>query len=119
MRVVRIFIALGARLIAARPVFAHPRFAPGEFFTPTISLSTGPTRDLKNPTIRVPRCILEDNFDTVYAPLLRTILQGGRSRLRPEHSCDPFDSPDAVLSRVPAGQLELLDLLTAGSPRSA
>jgi hypothetical protein len=116
MRVVRIFIALGALTIAARPVCATT-FAPGEFFTYD-QFEYGTNSRLEEPNNPQAAALLEDNFDTVYAPF-EDLLQVGVPG--PAGHSLIFDSPDAVLAYLPAsgtpGPLtaDLLDPLSSSS----
>jgi hypothetical protein len=116
MRVVRIFIALGALTIAAPPVCATT-FATGEFFTYD-QFDYGTNSRLEEPNNPQAAALLEDNFDTVYAPFEDLVQVGvpgpaGHSLI--------FDSPDAVLAYLPASgtpgalSADLLDPLSSSS----
>jgi hypothetical protein len=74
MRVVRILAALGALTIAAPPVGATT-FTPGEFFTYD-QFEYGTNTRLEEPNNPQAAALLEDNFDTVYAPF-EDLLQVG------------------------------------------
>ena len=116
MRVVRIFIALGALTIAAPPVCATT-FAPGEFFTYD-QFGYGTNSRLEEPNNPQAAALLEDNFDTVYAPF-EDLLQVGVPG--PAGHSLIFDSPDAVLAYLPASgtpgplSADLLDPLSSSS----
>jgi hypothetical protein len=116
MRVVRIFIALGALTIAAPPVCATT-FAPGEFFTYD-QFEYGTNSRLEEPNNPQAAALLEDNFDTVYAPF-EDLLQVGVPG--PAGHSLIFDSPDAVLAYLPASgtpgplSADLLDPLSSSS----
>jgi PEP-CTERM motif len=116
MRVVRIFTALGALTIAAPPVGATT-FTPGEFFTYD-QFEYGTNTRLEEPNNPQAAALLEDNFDTVYAPF-EDLLQVGVPG--PAGYSLIFDSPDAVLAYLPTGgtpgplTADLLDPLSSSS----
>jgi hypothetical protein len=116
MRVVRIFTALGALTIAAPPVGATT-FTPGEFFTYD-QFEYGTNTRLEEPNNPQAAALLEDNFDTVYAPF-EDLLQVGVPG--PAGHSLIFDSPDAVLAYLPTGgtpgplTADLLDPLSSSS----
>ena len=105
MRVVRILIALGALKISAPPVCAKT-IAPGEFFTYD-QFEYGTNSRLEEPNNPQAAALLEDNFDTVYAPF-EDLLHEWAFPARPGIRLI-FDSPRRG-ARVPRRPVELLDL---------
>jgi hypothetical protein len=97
MQVVRIFTALGALTIAGLPVGAAT-FTPGEFIT--YDQSEYGHDKFGNPFDSQVAALLENNFDTIFAPF-ENLLQVGVPG--PAGYSMIFDSPDAVIAYLPAG----------------
>jgi hypothetical protein len=115
MQVVRIFTALGVLTIAGLPVGAAT-FTPGEFIT--CDQSEYGHDKFGNPFDSQVAALLENNFDTIFAPF-EDLLQVGVPG--PAGYSMIFDSPDAVIAYLPARgspaplTADLLDPLTSAS----
>jgi hypothetical protein len=115
MRFVGTVIASGALMIAGLPVGAAT-FTPGEFIT--YDQSEYGHDKFGDPFDSQVSAILENNFDTVFAPF-EDLLQVGVPG--PAGYSMIFDSPDALLAYLPAGgspaplTADLLDPLTSAS----
>jgi hypothetical protein len=113
MRFIGTVIASGALTIAGLPVGAAT-FTPGEFVTYD-QTDFGTNDRLDEPFNPQAAALLENNFDTVFAPF-EDLLQVGVPG--PAGYSLIFDSPDAVLAYLPAGgspaplTADLLDPLT-------
>jgi hypothetical protein len=116
MRFIGTVIASGALAIAGLPVGAAT-FTPGEFVTYD-QTDFGTNDRLDEPFNPQAAALLENNFDTVFAPF-EDLLQVGVPG--PAGYSLIFDSPDAVLAYLPAGgspaplTADLLDPLTSAS----
>jgi hypothetical protein len=116
MRLAGTFAAFSLLLVAAAPIRAAS-FTPGEFVTYD-QFDLGTNSRLEEPNNPEAAALLEDNFNSVFAPF-GELLQVGVPG--PAGFSMIFDSPDAVIAYLPAGgspgplTADLLDPLTSAS----